>query len=230
MALVILNNVGQPFCFDGYDSLATTMLGGEVATIVAYQITGSDKHAKDVEDGYVEANLGGGLQLQRPIATTVVPSTAKPLYLTDDGTSNSAGTGYGTLFGSLVGGFTGQVVTGGTVLGPSTFAGSGKVTLWSNPGLYGVTLDAVDTASDGLVATNTALFVGVGLTWAPANGKLTAVGSTAASGNTTVCARLVEFSASDTLVTTPKSLTRLGVQGGPLAFKYAVINWNPPVS
>jgi hypothetical protein len=222
MALVLLNNNGTPFGqFDGYDSLLTTMLGGEVATLVAYDSgVSTDLHAADVNDGYVRANLGGGVQLQRPIATTVLTSTSGPLFLTDDGTTN-----YGTLFGSLVGSQAGQVVTGGTSFGPSTMAGSGKVTLWSNPGLYGVTLDALDQSPDGFLTTNTALFVGMKVAYQTADGKLTPDGSN--TDGTVNVGRLVEFSQGDTLVTTPRSLTRVGVAGGTLAFKYIVINWSP---
>lgn len=215
MALVLLNNNGTPFGqFDGYDALLTTMLGGEVATLTSYAITGSDKHAADINDGYVTNTP----QQLRPIVTTTLAGTELPLFLTDDGTTN-----YGTLFGTLVGGQVGQVVTGGTSFGPSTMSGSGKVTLWMNPGLYGVTLDALDAT---LVAS-TAVSVGTQLFFTSA-GKvcLTAqkVGSAPCIG------RVVEFSTGDTLVNTPRSLTRVGVAGGTLAFKYLVMTWNPPVS
>tara|TARA_A100001011_G_scaffold392181_1_gene479191 strand:+ start:1619 stop:2419 length:801 start_codon:yes stop_codon:yes gene_type:complete len=55
--------------------------------------------------------------------------------LADDGTS-----GYGTLFGELIGGRAGQAtsVSGATVIGPATHLASGKVTVWTQPGLYGV--------------------------------------------------------------------------------------------
>lgn len=224
MALVLLNtNNGTPYGqFDGYDALTSSMLGGEIATLVGVGLNNADKKAKDIEDGYANSALS---PFQRPVVSLAAASSAKPLFLTDDGTAN-----YGTLFGTIVGGTAGQVVSGGTSLGPSTMTGSGKVTLWSQAGLYGVTLDAVDTAADGLVVTNGALGVGTGLTWSPTNGKLTLVGSTAAAGNTTVAARFVEFSTGDTLVTTPRSLTRLSAAGGMLQFKYAVINFNPPVA
>src|SRR5271165_6399564 len=123
MALFILNNNGTPYGqFDGYDALSGSSgcLGGEVATLVAYPTTGSDKHASDINDGYVENNPGGGLQLFRPIVTTTLASGSRPLFLTDDGSASSGSfpsSGYGTLFGSLVGGFVGQTVTGGVVLG-----------------------------------------------------------------------------------------------------------------
>lgn len=224
MALVLLGNNGNPFGqFDGYDALSSTMLGGEVATLVSYDsAVATDKHAKDIDDGYVVQGPSTNLNV-RPIVTTVVGSASRPLFLTDDGTAN-----YGTLFGTLVGGNSGQTVSGGTVLGPSTMSGSGKVTLWANPGLYGITMDAVNTAGDGLVTTNNALTVGTAIRYLTANGKLTPTGSSGAS--TTTVGTLVEFSTGDTLVTTPRSLTRVGIAGGMLQFKYVIINFNPPVA
>lgn len=216
MALVLLNNNGSPLGqFDGYDALLASMLGGEVATLVNYGIAGADKHASDVNDGYTVT----GLNTVRPIVTTTLTgSETGGFFLTDDGT-----TGYGTLFGTLVGAQVGQVVTGGTVFGPSTMSGSGKVTLWMNPGLYGVTLDALDAT----LAASTAVSVGTALSYTAA-GKLCLVAGKVGSAPTV--ARVVEFSTGDTLVTTPRSLTRVGVSGGMLAFKYLVISWNPPVS
>jgi hypothetical protein len=230
MALVLLNNTGNPFGqFDGYDGMTATMLGGEVAQLLSVQLASTtDKSVKDIADGYV--TQGGGLTT-RPVASATFASgqnANRPLFLTDDGTL-----GYGTLFGVVVGGVGGQQVTGGAVLGPSTMTGSGKVTLWQNTGMYGVTLDALDTAADGTVPANNTLSVGAALTWG-ANGKLTPVGSTLAGAfpggaNSVVAARLIEFSTGDGLVNTPKSLTRVGVAGGMLQFKYAIINFNPPV-
>lgn len=218
MALVLLNNNGVPFGqFDGYDALSGSSgcLGGEVATLVAYGVTGSDKHAKDIEDGYAVS----GLNTVRPIVTTTLGgSETGGFFLTDDGTAN-----YGTLFGSLVGGAVGQVVSGGTVLGPHSAAGSGKITLWMNPGLYGVTLDALDAT----LAASTSVTIGTALFFTAA-GKLCL--SAQKVGSAPQVARFVEFSAGDSLVTTPRSLTRVGIAGGMQAFKYAVLTWNPPVS
>lgn len=219
MALILLNNNGNPFGqFDGYDNLTSSLLGGEVATLTAYQTTGSDLHAKDIEDGYVTSGAAPGNF--RPVVTTAVGASARPLFLTDDGTAN-----YGTLFGSVVGGVAGTQLSGAQ-LGPHTMTGSGKVTLWQNPGMYGVTLDAVDTSADGLVPTNSALTVGMAIAYQTADGKLTPDGS--GTDGTTNVARLVEFSTGDTLVNTPRSLTRVGIAGGMLQFKYVVINWCPP--
>lgn len=217
--LLILNNVGQSFGqFDGYDGLSSTLLGGEVATLVNYGVTGTDKAAKDIFDGYVVTGPAPTLQ-NRPIVTTggsvMTGSEGGFVFLTDDGT-----TGYGTLFGSVVGGTAGQVVSGGTVLGPNTMTGSGKITLWHNPGLYGVTLDALNAS----FTPSANLTVGTNLYY-DAAGKLCLLAQRV--GSCPVVANLVEFTAGDTLVTTPRSLTRVGIVGGTIQFKYAVINWNP---
>lgn len=224
MALKLLQTNGcTPFGqFDGLDSQYLTLKGGEVVTLGAVALSTNDKAAHDDFDGY-----------QNPGTNRVVvqfpTSGNRPLFLADDGI-----TGYGTLFGSVVGGVVGQVVTGGTVLGPHTATGSGKVTCWSNPGLYAVSLDAVDTTSStGLVPTNTSAVTGVGIK-ATAAGLLTVGSSTFEN---VILARFVEFESNGSLVTTPSSLVgTLNTPDGALSttvnrtLSFAVFYWNPPVS
>ena len=202
MALRILNPgipcLGQ---FDAIDHDSLLILGGEVAglTFVATEASGgTDESAADIEDGYVTSNL------TRPAATTTLVANMRPLFLTDDGTTN-----YGTLFGEVVGGLAGQTVTGGAALGPHTATGSGKWTLWDKPGLYAVTLDAVDTTiNSGLLPTNPALAGGDPL-FATAAGLLTPNGAASFDGvDTTVVGRFIEFATDGSLVTTPRSLTQ----------------------
>lgn len=198
MALILLNPGVNPLGqFDGLDSQLTSFKGGEICTLVGVSTTaGVDLASSDVNmDGYV-----GTASKTRPAVTFTLSSSSRPLFLSDEGT-----TGYGTLFGSVVGGTVGQQVTGGAVLGPHTATGSGKVTLWDKPGLYGVTLDAVDTAATGLVPSNSSLTVGTGITYT-ATGKLTPVGSAAAVSSAPVVGRLAEFSTNGSLVTTPNNL------------------------
>jgi hypothetical protein len=137
-----LMNPGKPFgMFDGLDAEFTTLLGGEVVTLTSVTLASLDKASADVFDGYVWSN-------KRVVVTkTLATGTgSRPLMLADEGIA-----GYGTLLGSVVGGTVGQVVAG-TVVGPHTATGSGKVTCWANPGLYAVSLDAVDTtAATGLM-------------------------------------------------------------------------------
>lgn len=183
--------------FDFKDTELLSILGGEVVTFASVGININDKTAPDQLDGYVNATPA-----KRVYATRTVATTSRPLMLADDGIN-----GYGTLFGSVVGGTVGQQVTGGAVLGPHTATGSGKVTLWSQPGLYAISLDAVDTAS--ITPSNTSLATGDSLTYVPASssgGQLTKVGSSAAASNTVVVANFVEFATNGSLVTTPNNL------------------------
>lgn len=196
MALVLVSSnlipAGQ---FDGLDANLTTLKGGELVTFTTTAVTvgDSDMEAADVEDGYV-----GTTSKYRPALTTTMGASTKPLFLADEGTS-----GYGTLFGQLVGSNTGRS-TSGTSLGPHTTAGSGKVTIYGMPGFYATTLDACDTAADGLVALNASLTPNYELTYTTA-GLLTPQGSGQDAGGPTV-ARLVEFASNGSLVNTPSNL------------------------
>lgn len=217
MALKLLqsgiNPLGQ---FDGLDTEITTLYGGEVVSFKSILATvATDKAASDVFDGYVHS-------LKRTVVTRNLATSARPLMLADDGTS-----GYGTLFGTVVGGTVGQS-TSGTVLGPHTTTGSGKVTLWDKPGLYAVSLDdACDQAADGLVAANASLDTGTSLTFVPSSstvgGQLTPVASTAAGGNTVVVGHFVEFETNGSLVNTPSYL----VSSTTRTYTFAVFHFNP---
>lgn len=196
MALNILQPRVQPYGqFDGLDSQVTSMKGGEVATFTYLSVVSNvDKGAADRDDGYVSST-----NKTRPAVTTTLASGNRPLFLTDEGTA-----GYGTLFGQVVGAQVGSVVTGGTQLGPHTASGSGKVTLWDAPGLYGVTLDAVDTtAATGLVPTNTTL-AGSAALYATTAGLLTPNAGSAFEA--IVVGRFIEFATNGSLVTTPTYL------------------------
>jgi len=78
-----------------------------------------------------------------------------------------------------------STVPAGASLGPHTATGSGKITLWATPGLFGVTLDAVQGGSGGLSPSNASLPVGTALTYT-ATGQLTPVGGTSAVGSVVV--------------------------------------------
>jgi len=202
--------------FDALDADLNNFKGGEVATFVATTYAGTDKAAADVSDGYT-----GTTSKTRPAVTlTLGAGAAGPYFLTDDGIAN-----YGTLFGSLVGGSVGQTVTGGTVFGPHTAAGSGKITLWGAQGLYGVTLDACDTAT---LTPSVPIAVGAALTASTAG--LLGTGGTANSGAT--MARFVEFTTDGSLVKTPTNLASAVNSPGsdvpgalPRAFTMAVFYW-----
>lgn len=185
----------QPYGqFDGLDSEATSLLGGEVVSFTNVTFQGTDKGAADLSDGY-----SGTTTKRRVAVTKTLVSGMRPLFLADEGVK-----GYGTLFGEVVGSAVGQVVTGGAQLGPHTAAGSGKVTLWNGPGMFAVTLDAVDTtASTGLSLDNATLTGGTAL-YATAAGLLTP--NAAAAFQAVVVARFVEFQTNGSLVTSTKAL------------------------
>lgn len=246
MALKLLQPGVQPLGqFDGYDSDFLTMKGGEVVSFLSVTTSGQpgvttsglDQAAYDVFDGYVNASG----TFKRPAVsrtwsgTALSPTTSRPLMLSDDGIA-----GYGTLFGAVVGGTVGQQVNNpslstytGALLGPHTATGSGKVTCWDKPGLYGVSLDAVDTAATGLVPTNTTLSVGKALGWT-ATGLLTPSGSANDVGAGVTVGYLVEFNTNQALVTTPNYLVAaLNSPSGnvssvqPRAFQFATIYFAP---
>jgi hypothetical protein len=212
MALEIVQPGGMPLGqFDGADGIYLTVKGGEVATIKGVTKT-SDSQA--YTDGYVG--------LTRPVATTSLIPGDRPLMLVDDGIY-----GYGTMFGSVIGGIAGQISYGvnsssATQLGPHTAAGSGKLTLWDKAGTYAITLDAVDTATQtGLQPTNSTLKIGSAL-YAKNNGVITPNSSLNfdSDGYATI-GRFLNFESykGGSLVTTPVTLVTaaLSPTGTPLA-------------
>lgn len=218
MALELVQPGTQPLGqFDGHDDIYLTVKGGEVGTIVGVAITG-DSGAADVDDGYVGTT--------RPVVTTTLGENSRPLFLIDDGIR-----GYGTLFGSVIGGLCGQIVDGlgqynGQLLGPHTAAASGKLTLWDKPGTYAVTLDAVDTnVINGLVPTNATLAIGAAL-YATTAGLLTPDSDKAFESGIKVGYFLnFEPYKGGSLVTTPIGLVS-PTQAN--AMQRALIHFNPP--
>jgi hypothetical protein len=233
MALKLLQSgqvpIGQ---FDGLDSEVLTLKGGEVVTFVSSLLSAADKAAADSFDGYTDLT---SLQ-RRPVITKTLASTSRPLMLADDGIS-----GYGTLFGTVVGGTVGQQVNGpnsvtGAVLGPHTATGSGKVTCWDKPGLYAVSLDACDTtASTGLQPTNLTLDTGAALYFTTA-GLLTPNSGASAGGGSVVCGRFVDFETNGSLVSTPNRLVAalnspsgIVTSVGPRQFAFATFYFSPTI-
>lgn len=226
MALKLINQAGNPLGqFDGYDAEVLTFKGGEVCTLKSIVATAAtDKAAYDVFDGYINPN-------KRVVATKTLTSGSRPLMLADDGIS-----GYGTLFGSVVGGVVGQQSTGGAVLGPHTATGSGKLTCWHLQGVYAVSLDACDTtANTGLQPTNPTLVTGAAL-YATTAGLLTPNSALAfeTSPANLVVGRFIDFETNGSLVNTPNSLVgTLNPPDGALsaaanARTFALFYFNPP--
>lgn len=232
MALELVQPGVQPLGqFDGHDDVYLTVLGGEVCTIVGVAVA-SDRGAADANDGYASAAA------QRPVITTNLTSGDRPLGLVDEGIR-----GYGTLFGSVVGGVAGQISDGvgqynGQLLGPHTATGSGKLTMWDKPGTYAVTLDAVHTEPTvGLVPSNPTLTIGDPLQ-ARSDGKLTPLSGGAPNTFEDVevgyFLNFEPWKNGGSLVTTPINLVSAANspvgQGQPQtrSLYRAVIHFNPP--
>jgi hypothetical protein len=194
--------------FDCADAYLSGLKGGEIGTLTAVARTNglTEKAAYDSLDGYIG-------QAKRAAIWCGLNANSRPLWLLDEGT-----TGYGTLFGSVIGAPMGLSTTG-SALGPHTAAASGKVTCWDKPGLYAVSTDAVSTAVDALVVTHGDLAPGTKVEYT-ATGLLTATGAALALG--TGVGRLVEFETSPFLVTTPASLV-----GATASVTRVVIHYSP---
>lgn len=233
MSLKLLQPGVQPLGqFDGLDTEFLTLKGGEIVTFGSVAVPSTDKAASDSFDGYV--NTSGSQR--RTVVTKTLVSTSRPLMLADDGIL-----GYGTLFGTVVGGTVGQstfgpnsTVPASALLGPHTATGSGKVTCWEKPGLYAVSLDACDTnASTGLQPTNTTLATGAALY--PTSAGLLTPNSGAAVSGTLVVGRFIEFDTNGSLVSTPNKLVAAlnspsGTTLSTQTFAFATFYFNPPVN
>lgn len=196
--------------FDMLNTQLDAVKGGEIGTVTAQARTNSSTESAsyDVLDGYTNATD----QKRVAITTTIASSSVRPLWLLDDGK-----TGYGVLYGQVIGTPVG-LSTSGTNLGPHSAAASGKITCWDKPGVYAVSVDAVDTSADGLVLTNASCDPGTGVD-VQADGVLTLSGSGTASGVNV--GRFMEFETSPFLVTTPPSLV-----GATVAALRVVIAYN----
>lgn len=177
MALKLLQPGLRPMGqFDLEDDDQNSVLGGEFGIFEALQ-TSTDAYASD------SAVVGPQIQVTIGDADLAASGGIAPIGgLIDEGTSGA--NGYGTLFGSVIGGTAGQGTGLGTrasqgvvTVGPRTTFGSGKVTLFHQPGLYGVTEDAVAgadfTNGTGNWAVNTLL--------KSSSGKLNSLSSSAAT-------------------------------------------------
>ena len=159
MALKLLNPGLRPLgMFDLDDSDAGALQGGEYVELQAMGVIATEGYAADVEAltdsaGLVHFTLPDGGRTAGRLGG-----------LADEGDAGD----YGTLFGQLIGSNAGRATTvsGAVVLGPETDRASGKVTVWAQAGLYGVT-DSADTlsgssANDPLNATAAGLLTAAG--------------------------------------------------------------------
>jgi hypothetical protein len=156
MALTLLQPGIQPAGqFDLADGLSP--VGGECGTVAAQ----AGNSAADVYAGMLQVTMG---------EAAATGSGGSTVYhgLIDEGS-----TGYGTLFGNVIGGTVGQgtgfgvsSTVGVVVVGPNTATGSGKATLWDKPGLYGVDDNAFMAAGGDAGALNDNVYGNVAATTA----------------------------------------------------------------
>lgn len=203
MALFVLNPGLDPLGnFDVLDTDQSSILGGECMVLdeASRTVTSSEKAAADVLDGYIADAIDTGTPTATRTIARIADSTSETtdlFYLADDGIAF-----YGTLFGVTVGNPVGLNTTG-TALGPHSAAGSGKVTLWDKPGMYGVSLtaltsDVVPTSSGNLYDTP---LPGTLLYRAQTTGLLTR-----ATASSDKIALFIELAGDGSLVTTPGRL------------------------
>ena len=154
-----IQNLGQ---FDLKDTFATSIVGGEVGVFAEVEIgVDAEVAAPDVfaQGPFSQSDnslFGPGDKQTHAVHVTLGSAAASgDLFgFVDEGSATADGKGYGTLYGTVIGASTGQGTghgaqpgVGTIVIGPNTTTGSGKVTLWTKPGLYGVTVDAFDDAA-----------------------------------------------------------------------------------
>jgi hypothetical protein len=142
MALKLLNPGLRPLGQFDLDDGAAALVGGEYVELQVDNVAAVEGYAADV-GALVGAD--GGIVNFTPASRTA----ARFGGLADEG-----GAEYGTLFGDIIGGNAGRMTQFGTaggsvVVGPDTDTASGKVTVWAQEGLYGVTADAGGAAGGG---------------------------------------------------------------------------------
>lgn len=151
MALKLLNPGLRPLgMFDLDDESNGALVGGEYVELQQADEDDAEAYAADV--GQL-TDTGGMLSFAPATSSTALGGLA------DEGVDE-----YGTLFGSLIGANTGKATSqsGAVVIGPATDRASGKVTVWAQAGLYGVSGDAC-TFDDTPLAANAAVDADAGV-------------------------------------------------------------------
>jgi hypothetical protein len=146
MALKLLQPGIQPLGqFDLDDNDANSCVGGQIGMLAALDLPPGDGYAADV------GAVGPRLQVELGTLNVCAVDAAGLGAGFDDqcsglwGLADEGAAGYGTLFGTVIGGTAGQgtgfgaqATQGVVVVGPQTNLASGKCTLWTMPGLYGL--------------------------------------------------------------------------------------------
>tara|TARA_B100000674_G_scaffold432719_1_gene390681 strand:+ start:223 stop:864 length:642 start_codon:yes stop_codon:yes gene_type:complete len=150
MALKLLNPGLRPLGqFDLDDTDAGLIVGGEHVALASARA--------DVEGYAADVGLMADFDVSPPVVPTFQRDQRTGQAV--GGLADEGGAEYGTQFGSLIGQNAGRstqfgIQAGAVVVGPTTDQASGKVTVWAQSGLYGVT-DNAGAAAGGLAATDT---------------------------------------------------------------------------
>ena len=145
MALKLLNPGLRPLGqFDLDDTDAGLIVGGEHVALASARA--------DVEGYAADVGLMADFDVSPPVVPTFQRDQRTGQAV--GGLADEGGAEYGTQFGSLIGQNAGRstqfgIQAGAVVVGPTTDQASGKVTVWAQSGLYGVT-DDVSTAANPL--------------------------------------------------------------------------------
>ena len=168
MALKLLNPGLRPLGqFDLDDADQGLLLGGENVRMVANPAI-VEGYAADVglmADGTPPLVPGFARDIRGVAAAVGPPPVAAASFFC--GLADEGGAEYGTQFGSLIGQNAGRstqfgTLNGAVVVGPTTDQASGKVTVWAQSGLYGVTDDAGAAGALAGADTNDLLTAGAG--------------------------------------------------------------------
>lgn len=204
MALYVLQPGIQPLGqFDVLDTDQDNVVGGLIGTWgeASRTNTSTETAVSDVLDGYVSDNVSESSNTATRPVIQIADATGddnKAMYLLDDGKA-----GYGTTFGSILSLYDPT----GTVVGPHTSLGSGKVTCWDKPGLFAVTFEACysdrNVTNGALEAGQDTPMPGDVLYRHRTTGKITRLANSTANNKVGV---YVEHSTNGALVTTPAKL------------------------
>jgi len=154
MALKLLNPGLRPLGQFDLNDDAAALVGGEYVELQVDNVAAVEGYAADV--GALVGADGGIVNF-----TPATRTAARFGGLADEG-----GAEYGTLFGDIIGGNAGRMTQFGTaggsvVVGPDTDTASGKVTVWAQEGLYGVTADAGGDPGAAAASDLDSLVIGV---------------------------------------------------------------------
>jgi hypothetical protein len=160
MSLKILQpNLTPAGQFDLNDDYSDIIIGGECAMFETLVDNGTDAYASDSVVVGPQVSVVFGKPGPKTSRDSSNNGASRTVFLADEGIEE-----YGTIYGTVIGGTSGQGTgmgnlnnSGVITVGPKTSFGSGKCTLFSAMGIYGLPLEVINTtglvANDLLVAT-----------------------------------------------------------------------------